>query len=150
MPSRWGLEYDYCIASRKGSFILVLWHINHCILFNAKSIFIHIHIKNSISTNSIQHKYTVWMSKTVLFQTIQFSITTQFSFIWPIDRTLSGATTPRQSGPGSNGNKGLLCSLQSSSINGVSLSDWLSPGHLLRWGGGLTSLQRCSWCILQL
>ena len=33
------------------------------------------------------------MSKTVLFQTIQLSICTQFSSIWPIDRTLSGANT---------------------------------------------------------
>ena len=29
----------------------------------------------------------------------------QFSSIWPIDRALSGATTPGQSGPGSNGNE---------------------------------------------
>ena len=34
--------------------------------------------------------------KTVLFQVIQFSISTYFSSIWPIDRTLSGATTPSQ------------------------------------------------------
>ena len=27
--------------------------------------------------------------------------------IWPIDGTLSGATPPGQSGPGSNGNKGV-------------------------------------------
>ena len=31
--------------------------------------------------------------KTVLFQTIQFCINTEFSSIWPIDKTLSGATT---------------------------------------------------------
>ena len=49
------------------------------------------------------------MSKIVLFQTILFSISTQFSSIWPIDRTLSGATTPGQSGPGSDGNEGVLC-----------------------------------------
>ena len=48
------------------------------------------------------------MSKTVLFQTIQFSISTPFSFIWPIDRTLSGATIPGQSGPGSDDNEGVL------------------------------------------
>ena len=36
------------------------------------------------------------MLKSVLFQTIQFSISTQFSSIWPIDRTLSGATIPDQ------------------------------------------------------
>ena len=32
----------------------------------------------------------------------------QFSFIQPIDRALSGATIPGQSGPGSNGNKVLV------------------------------------------
>ena len=31
---------------------------------------------------------------TVLFQTIKFSISTQFSSIWPIDRTISDATSP--------------------------------------------------------
>ena len=39
------------------------------------------------------------MSKTVPFQTIQFSII-QFSSIWPIDRTLSGTTPLSQSGLG--------------------------------------------------
>ena len=29
------------------------------------------------------------------------------SSIWPIDRTLSGATTPGQSGSASNGNEGV-------------------------------------------
>ena len=48
------------------------------------------------------------MSKTVLFQTIQFSKRTQFSSIWPLDRTLSGATTPFQSRHWSDGNEGVL------------------------------------------
>ena len=43
------------------------------------------------------------MSKTVMFQTIQFSTSTQFCSIWPIDMTLSGATSSAQSGPGSDG-----------------------------------------------
>ena len=34
--------------------------------------------------------------------------------IWTTDRTLSGATTPDQSGPGSNGNEGILHISQSS------------------------------------
>ena len=33
--------------------------------------------------------------KTVPVQVIQFSISTQISSIWPIDRTLSGATSPK-------------------------------------------------------
>ena len=47
------------------------------------------------------------MSKTVLFQAIQFSISMQFSAIWLIDRSLSGAITPGQSGPWSDGNEGV-------------------------------------------
>ena len=62
---------------------------------------------------------------------------------------LSGATTPSQSGPGSDGNKRLLRISHSSSITETSLSDCLVsyPGHWL--GGGLTPLQRSSRCILQ-
>ena len=72
-----------------------------------------IHINSSISNTSVQHKYSFFffvyiqlIGKTVLFQTIHFHISTQFSSISPIDRTLSGATTPGQSGSGSDGNKG--------------------------------------------
>ena len=55
------------------------------------------------------------------------------SSIWPIDGTLSGAITLGQSGPGSNGNKGVLHIPQSSSITRVSPSDCLvsCPGHSL-------------------
>ena len=48
------------------------------------------------------------MSKTVLFHTIQFSIGTQFSSIWPIYWTQSRVTNPGQSGPGSDGVEGVL------------------------------------------
>ena len=67
----------------------------------------------------------------------------------PIDRTLSDATTPGQSGPGSDGNEGVLHIPQSSNIAGTSPSDCLVSlsGHSL--GGGLTPLQRSSQCILQ-
>ena len=51
---------------------------------------------------------TVSMPKTVPFQTIQFSISTQFNSIKPTDRTLSGATTPDQSGARIDGNEGVL------------------------------------------
>ena len=56
-----------------------------------------------------------------------------FSSIGSIDRTLSGATTPGQSGPGSNGSEGVFHNLQSSSITEASLSDnFVSyPGHSL-------------------
>ena len=48
-------------------------------------------------------------------------------------RSLSGATTPGQSGPGNNGNKGMLRIPQSASINGTSPSDCFVsyPGHSL-------------------
>ena len=47
----------------------------------------------------------------------------QFSSIWPIDKTLSGATTPAKSGPGSNGNDRVLHIPQSWNI--ASQSDCL-------------------------
>ena len=95
--------------------------------------------------------------KTVLFCTIQCSINTQFKCKNQYSErstvlfylTLSGATTPGQNGPGSDGNEGVLCIPQSSNIAGTSPSDSLVsyPGHSLV--GGLTPLQRSSWCILQ-
>ena len=84
--------------------------------------------------------YTELNVKTILLQTIQFRMsircfiytqlnikqfyTKQFSLecvqsnssIWSIDETLSGATTLGQSGPGSDGNEGVACITQSSSI----------------------------------
>ena len=72
-----------------------------------------------------------WLGQ-VLFQAIQLSISIQFSSIWPIDRTLSSATTPGQSGPGSDGNEEVLHIPQSSRFTGASPSDCLVsyPGHL--------------------
>ena len=51
-----------------------LLHINLCSLFNAKSIFIQ--IVSSISNNSVDHEYTVKLSETFLFQTIQLTLFT--------------------------------------------------------------------------
>ena len=59
------------------------------------------------------------------------------------------ATTSGQSGPGSNGNEGVLCIHQSSSITGTLPSDCLESYLGYSLGEGLTPLQRCSWCILQ-
>ena len=57
----------------------------------------------------------------------------KFSSIWPIDKTLSGAVNPVQSGPESDGNKGIFCIPQSSSVTGASLSNYLPsyPEHSL-------------------
>ena len=69
--------------------------------------------------------------KTVLLQAIQFSISTQFSSIWPI-----------KSGPLRDGNEWVLRIPQSSSITGTSPSDCLVsyPGHLLEWGSYPTAV----------
>ena len=47
------------------------------------------------------------------------------SSIWPIDRTLSGATTPDHRGAWSEGDKGLHHIPQSSGITGASPSEYL-------------------------
>ena len=79
--------------------------------------------------------------KAVLFQIILFSINAQFSSIWPIYRTLSRATTPSFSEPGSYGNKWLLRISQSTSITGTSPSDCFVSyvGDSLVVGGGPNS-----------
>ena len=73
-------------------------------------------------------------------------MSTQFSSIWPIDRTLSSATTPGQNGPGSDGNERVFHIPQSSSITGTSPSDCLVSylGHSL--GAGLP-LCRDAVCV---
>ena len=54
------------------------------------------------------------------------------SSIWPIDKTLSSATTPGQSGPGSNGKEGVLYISQSSKTGTSPLDCFISyPEHLL-------------------
>ena len=56
---------------------------------------------------------------------IFFSISTQFSSIWSIDKTISSATIPGQSGAGTDVNEGLIYIRQSSRITGASPSDCL-------------------------
>ena len=86
--------------------------------------------KNSFISNNSVRSLNV---KTVQFQAIQFIIGTQFSSIWPIRRTQSGATNLERSGPGSDGNERVLCIPQSSDITGISPSDCLVsyPQHSL-------------------
>ena len=135
-------------------FGLVLWHINRCWLFYAKSIFIQ--INSSISNHSVYHNYSFCLHtvkckyilisnnsvyhkiiffclhtvkcKTILFQKISLgwlNFKLKKITIWPIDRTLSGASTPGQNGPGSDSNKGVLDIPLSSSIIVVSRLDCL-------------------------
>ena len=98
----------------------------------------------TIQLNVSRLFYTQLNVKAFLFHTIQFSIWRQFSHVWTIDRTLSGATTPGQSGPGSDVNEGVLCIPQSSSFTGASRSDCLAPYP------SFTLLHRCNQCIPQL
>ena len=66
------------------------------------------------------------------------------SSIWRIHRTLSGATTPGQSGPWSSGNEEVLCIPQS-----IRLFSVISRTLMVVVVGVLTLLLRCSQCILQ-
>ena len=74
---------------------------------------------------------------------------------WPIDRTLSGANTPGQSGPVSIGNEGVLCFPQSSRISWAPPSDGLISysGHSLGVSYPSTDLQsmysadRADWTV---
>ena len=108
---------------------LVLRHINHCRLSNAKSS-LYIYIKYiwfglvgfyGISTivgylmsnqfytyKQLYFKQFSLAYKKILLKKIQFSISTQFSSILPLYRTLSVATTSSQSRPGSDGNSSNL------------------------------------------
>ena len=108
------------------------------------------------SNNSIKHQsfvYTQLNDQTVLFKAIQFSISHLFalslnvSFIWSIDRTLSGATTLGQIGSESNSNEGVLCIPQSSTITRASPSDCLMSylGHSLGGGYSSTEMQSADW-----
>ena len=67
----------------------------------------------------------------------------QISSIKLIERTLPGATTTGQSGPGSNDNEEILCIPQSSNINLTSQLDCLVSclGHLLRGGHPSAEMQ---------
>ena len=61
------------------------------------------------------------------------------SFIWSIDRTLSGTTTSGQSGPGSNGNEGVLHVPQSFKIGALPSNFLMSyPRYLLGRGSYLS------------
>ena len=48
------------------------------------------------------------------------------SYIWLIDSSLSGATTPNQSEPGSNANEGVFYIHQSSGTGALSLDGLMS------------------------
>ena len=80
-----------------------------------------------------------WDVNTVLFQTIPFCLSTQFSSIWSIDRTLSGATTLGQSWAVGDSYEGVFRFPQSSIITGT--SPCVSHQNT-RWG--LLPICRCA------
>ena len=128
---------------------MIFKHILLIMLLNLKPKLILLHtVKWSkaflcITNNLIKHQsfvYTQLNDETVLFLTIQFSISNLMhtdemsnSSILPNDRNLSGATTMGLSGPGSNGNEEVLSISLSFSSTVVSPSDCLvlDPGHSL-------------------
>ena len=77
---------------------------------------------------------------------IEFSISSQFSSIWLIDRTLLGATTLGQNGPGSGGNEGLLHIPQRSSITGGWPSNCL-VSYIQVTRSGVLTLCRDAACV---
>ena len=72
-------------------------------------------------------------------QVVQFNISKHLCSVWPIDRILSGATSPGPSRPGSNDNKEVFHILQSSSIIGAPPSN---PGNSLVCAWGVLTLCR--------
>ena len=76
-------------------------------------------------------KYGLIVKKKFLFQAIYFNQTIQFSIsmslvvLNPLIGPSSVATTPGHSGPGSDGNEGVLRIRKSSCITGTSPSDFL-------------------------
>ena len=141
----WGAVGVFYSPSRQGGLVICLYRVvlSTAIYhqqFNLTSVTCLLTVEwsnSSFSNNSILLKSFVCTELNVK------------SFYLTHSRTLSGATTPGQTGPGSNGNEEVLCIPQRSSITEASPSDCLVsyPGHSS--GGGLTPLQRYSRHILQ-
>ena len=135
-------------------FGLVLWHIKHCSLFNVKCC---LYIYNSyiwfnkvkyfqvllcIINNSVKHQSFVYTQSNVkqfyfkqfnLAQVLFYTAEMLNSTILPIDKTLSGSTTPTSVDPESDGNEGVLCIPQSFSITGAWPSDCLMSYQEIRF-----------------
>ena len=93
--------------------------------------------------------YAVSMSKTVLFQTIQFSISTQFSSIWPIDRTLIRCYHSRPEWTWERLQwRGTPHSPKLQHYWNLTIRLFNDISRTLV-GGGLTPLQRSTQCLLQ-
>ena len=104
-----------CFIIRRLNHVCVIWRrIKFLTVYPSTSI-AHVYIQLNVTTVQLN-------VKTVLFQTIKISISTQFNPIWPIDKTLLGTTTPRQCRPGSDGNEELIRIPESFTITEISSS----------------------------
>ena len=90
-------------------------HINYRVYMSKMDLFQIFQFSVSVQFLFCLHTVKCKNSK---FQIIQFSLMTQFSSIWPIDKTLSGASTPVPSGLSSDDNEEVLRIHQSPSITG--------------------------------
>ena len=93
-----------------------------------------------ITKKSIEHQLFVYTQ--LNYQTIQSNLSHLFlhsvnpnSSIWPIDRTIPGATTPGQSGSGNNGNEEVLFIPQISKAEASSSDGLMSYSYT--HGGGI-------------
>ena len=110
----------------------ILWHTNHCRLFNAKScLYTHIKYIYMICKHFVDNILKCASASSFLYTAKCFQVLLYNShnltsviclqtvgFIW-----LSGVTTLSKSAPGSNGNEGVLHIPQSSSQQGLILFD---------------------------
>ena len=117
--------------------------LNQLIQFNISIDFLYTQLNvKPVPYQAIQFSASSFNVKTVPFQTIQFSISMQFVLFNPlIGPSQVLPFWARESGPGTNGNEGVFCNPQSSSITGTSPSDCLVsyPGH---WLGIVSPLGR--------
>ena len=149
----------YLMPTPVFTYILNIWFINtfstYTLLNDQSVLFLRIQFSWShkvkwfqvllcIINNLIKHQsfgYTQLNDQIVLYLRIQFSINHLFalslnsnSSIWPRDRKLCVVTTPGQSEPRSDSNKGVLSIPQSSSITGALPSYCLISYQDTRWG----------------
>ena len=158
--THYSIQYYSFICSQSNAskyfYLIPIYHFRitvkeiQVLLFNTylySTLFILFHTVKSlqvllcISNNSIKHQSFVYSQvnyQTFLLIAVQFSITNFFTVLMsnsssrPVDRILSGSTTPSQSGPESNSNEKVLYFPQSLNIrffNRISstLVGWVLP-----------------------
>ena len=102
-------------------------------------------ISSNLVCRNTQFKYQNSPIQTLPSKPIHFSIVTQFCFIWPYDRTLSGATTEGRNEPGSE-RYSVFLKAPALPESHHQIIEYHIQDSLLR---SITPLQRSSQCILQ-